>query len=86
MPPFEAAVKAGSPTVMVNSGEVNGIPGHANSYYINDILKGELKFEGFVVSDWEDIKRLYTRDGLAESPEDAVRIAGNIKKNFSKFS
>ena len=41
---------------MVNSGDVNGMPGHANSYYINDILKGELGFKGFVVSDWEDIK------------------------------
>ena len=40
---------------MVNSGHVNGMPGHANSYYINDILKGELGFKGFVVSDWEDI-------------------------------
>lgn len=56
-------------------GDVNGIPGHANSFYINDILKGELKFEGFVVSDWEDIKRLYTRDKVAESPEEAVRMA-----------
>lgn len=76
LPPFEAAVKAGSPIVMINSGDVNGIPGHANSYYINDILKGELKFEGFVVSDWDDVIRLYTRDGLAETPEEAVRIAG----------
>ena len=56
LPPFEAGVRAGSPTVMINSGDVNGIPGHANSFYINDILKGELKFGGFVVSDWEDIK------------------------------
>jgi beta-glucosidase len=60
---------------MINSGDVNGIPGHANSYYINDILKGELKFDGFTVSDWEDIIRLYTRDRLAATPEDAVRIA-----------
>ena len=51
------------------------MPGHANDYYINEILKGELKFEGFVVSDWEDIKRLYLRDKIADSPEEAVRIA-----------
>lgn len=53
LPPFEAGVAAGSLTVMVNSGDVNGIPGHANGFYINDILKGELNFQGFVVSDWE---------------------------------
>lgn len=75
LPPFEAGLAAGSRTVMINSGEVNGLPGHANSFYINDILKGELKFDGFTVSDWEDIIRLYTRDKLAETPEDAVRIA-----------
>ena len=75
LPPFEAAVKAGSPTVMINSGDVNGVPGHANGYYINDILKGELKFEGFAVSDWEDIKRLHWRDHVADSPQEAVRIA-----------
>ena len=75
LPSFEAGVKAGALTVMVNSGDVNGMPGHANSFYINDILKGELGFEGFVVSDWQDIIRLYTRDRVAESPEDAVRIS-----------
>ena len=65
--------------------KVNGIPGHANSYYINDILKGELDFQGFVISDYMDIKRLYTRDKLAASEEDAVRIAGNfmIAKTYS---
>lgn len=62
-------------SVMVNSANVNGIPGHANSYYLNDILKGELKFQGFAVSDWQDIIRLHTRDKVAETPEDAVRIA-----------
>lgn len=73
LPTFENGVAAGVPTVMVNSGAVNLIPGHANSYYINDILKGELKFDGLVVSDWEDIIRLHTRDRVAETPEEAVR-------------
>jgi beta-glucosidase len=56
-------------------GEVNGVPGHANSKYINDILKGELNFTGFTVSDWEDIERLYTRDKVAATPREAVRLA-----------
>lgn len=58
-----------------NIKKVNGLPGHANSFYINDLLKGELKFDGFVVSDWEDVKRIYTRDKLASSEEEAVRIS-----------
>ncbi|MCK6613614.1 MAG: glycoside hydrolase family 3 C-terminal domain-containing protein [Ignavibacteriaceae bacterium] len=75
LPPFEAGVKAGSKTVMVNSGEIDGIPGHANHFLLTDVLRGELKFDGFVVSDWEDIKRLYTRDRVADSPKEAVRMA-----------
>ncbi len=75
LPPFAAAVKAGSMTVMINSGEVNGIPGHANKQYMTDILKGELGFEGFIVSDWEDVKRLGFRDKVAENISETVRIS-----------
>lgn len=75
LPPFEKGVLAGSPTVMVNSAEVNGIPGHANYHYLTEILKGELKFSGFVVSDWGDIIQLKYRDKFVESDEEAVRVA-----------
>ncbi|MGZ5006341.1 MAG: glycoside hydrolase family 3 N-terminal domain-containing protein [Methylobacter sp.] len=75
LPTFEAGIKAGSPTIMVNSAEVDGIPGHANYRYLTTILRGELGFKGFTVSDWEDIKRLYTRDKMASSPKEAVKIA-----------
>ena len=75
LPSFESGVSSGSITVMLNSADVNGLPGHANHHYITDILKGELKFQGFAVSDFEDIIRLHTRDKVAETPEDAVRIA-----------
>jgi beta-glucosidase len=75
LPPFEAAVRAGSPTVMANSSEINGIPGHVNYHLLTEVLKEEMKFKGFVVSDWEDIKRLHTRDRVADSPKEAVRLA-----------
>jgi beta-glucosidase len=75
LPGFEAGIKAGAPAVMVNSGEVDGIPGHANRHYLTAILRGELGFKGIAVSDWEDIKRLYTRDKLAATPKEAVKIA-----------
>ena len=58
LPPFAAAVRAGALAVMVNSGEVNGIPGHVNTRLLNDVLRGELGFDGVIVSDWEDIKKL----------------------------
>ncbi|MCX7097047.1 MAG: glycoside hydrolase family 3 C-terminal domain-containing protein [Methylococcales bacterium] len=75
LPPFEAGIKAGAATVMVNSAEVDGIPGHANYHYLTTILRDELGFKGFTVSDWADIKSLYKRDKLAASEKDAVKIA-----------
>ena len=53
---FENGVELGSPTVMINSGHINGVPGHANYHLLTEVLKQEMKFEGFTVSDWEDIK------------------------------
>ena len=43
---------------MINSGEINGVPGHINHHILTDILRTELGFKGLVVSDWEDIKKL----------------------------
>ena len=39
---------------MINSGDVNGIPGHANYHLLTEVLKEEWGFDGFTVSDWED--------------------------------
>ncbi|MCL5027783.1 MAG: glycoside hydrolase family 3 C-terminal domain-containing protein [Bacteroidetes bacterium] len=75
LPPFEKAVEYGAQTVMVNSSEVDGIPGHSNYHLLTEVLRGQMKFKGIVVSDWQDIERLYTRDKVADSPEDAVRMA-----------
>lgn len=75
LPPFEAAVKAGARTVMINSGEINGVPGHVNKYLLTDVLKGEMKFDGFIVSDWEDIKKLVSHWHVAADEKEATRMA-----------
>src|SRR5215475_1292725 len=75
LPTFAGAVKAGAHTVMVNSGEINGVPGHINHHLLTDILRGELGFKGFVVSDWEDIKRLVTFWKVAADEKEATRLA-----------
>ena len=75
LPPFAAAIKAGARTIMVNSGEINGVPGHANKQILTDILRGELGFDGFVVSDWEDIKKLVTQWRVAADEKDATRMS-----------
>jgi beta-glucosidase len=75
LPTFAAAVKAGAHTVMVNSGEVNGIPGHANGHLLKDVLRGEMGLQGFVVSDWMDIKKLAGVHHIAANEKEATRIA-----------
>ena len=75
LPPFENAIANGAETIIANSSEVDGIPGHSNHHLLTDILRGEMNFKGIVVSDWQDIERLYTRDKVANSPEEAVKMA-----------
>jgi beta-glucosidase len=75
LPTFDAAVKAGAHTVMVNSAEINGVPGHVNHHILTDILRDELGFKGFVVSDWEDIKKLVTVWHVAATEKEATRMA-----------
>ncbi len=72
LPQFRAAVKAGASTIMINSTEINGTPVHADKYLLTDVLRKELGFEGVIVTDWEDIKRLHTWHHTAATPRDAV--------------
>ena len=75
LPTFAAAVKAGAHTVMVNSGDVNGIPGHVNGYLLKDVLVGEMGLKGFVVSDWADIKKLVSEHHIAATEKEATRLS-----------
>jgi beta-glucosidase len=60
---------------MVCSGEINGVPVHADHHILTDILYKELGLKGFVVSDWEDIKRLHTNHRVAATQKEAVKMA-----------
>jgi beta-glucosidase len=83
LPQFQAAVKAGASTLMVNSSEINGTPVHASKYLLTDVLRKELGFQGVVVSDWEDIIRLHTRHNVAATPRAAVALAVNAGVDMS---
>jgi beta-glucosidase len=52
LPPFQAAVDSGAKSVMVSFSSWNGVKMHAQKYWITDVLKSELGFQGFVISDW----------------------------------
>jgi beta-glucosidase len=75
LPTFETAVKAGARTIMINSGEINGVPGHVNHHILTDILRTELGFKGLVVSDWQDIKKLVNVWRIAANDKEATRLA-----------
>ncbi|MDB5229387.1 MAG: beta-glucosidase-like glycosyl hydrolase [Chitinophagaceae bacterium] len=83
LPPFAAAIKAGARTVMVNSALINGIPTHVNKHILTDILKNELGFTGFVVSDWQDIENIYRRDKMTKNIKEAIALAINAGIDMS---
>lgn len=75
LPSFKAAVESGAMSVMINSGEVNGIPGHLNHHLITEVLKKEWGFKGFAVTDWEDIIMLETVHQTANNQVEAISKA-----------
>lgn len=81
--PFKKAIEAGSESVMINSGIINGVSVHASHDLITKLLKEELGFEGVVVSDWMDIINLHTRDKIAVDNKEAVKLAVNAGIDMS---
>lgn len=79
LPPFKAAVDAGVATFMNSFNTLNGIPATGNAYLQRDILKGEWKYKGFVVSDWGSIREMlpwgYAKD-LSDAAQKAI-VAGS---------
>ncbi len=71
LPPFKAAVDAGSATFMNAFNDINGIPATANKHIQRDILKGQWNFKGFVVSDWGSIGELVTH-GYSKNDKEAA--------------
>ncbi|MDW5264424.1 MULTISPECIES: beta-glucosidase BglX [Acidobacteriaceae] len=75
-PPFEAAVRAGSGSLMPAYMDLNGVPAAGNKFLLQDVLRDKWKFDGFVVSDWDAVTNLTTH-GFASGPEDAAARAVN---------
>ncbi len=75
LPTFQTAIASGAKTVMINSGDINGTPVHANYDILTTLLRDELKFEGVAVTDWEDIYKLHTTHRVASSKREATKMA-----------
>lgn len=81
--PFKKAIDAGAKTVMINSGLINGIPVHADYNLMINVLRNNLGFEGVILTDWEDIRKLHDRDKVAETQKEAVKMAINAGIDMS---
>ena len=74
-PPFEAAVKeAKTLGIMASHGDLNGVASHGNKELLTGVLRDQWGFEGYVVSDSNDIARLFYFMNVAESPEAAAQM------------
>lgn len=83
VPDFQAAIDAGAKTVMISSGIVNGIPVHSSKSLLTTLLREEMGFEGFSVTDWADIENLHLRDKVAKTQKEAVLMAVNAGIDMS---
>ena len=71
-PPFEASVRQGQcMSAMMSHNELNGIPCHTNYWLMDDVLRREWGFRGFVVSDWMDIEHCVDQHRTATDNKDA---------------
>ena len=76
LPPYKAAIDAGALSVMASFNELDGVPAHANAHLMQDILRGEWGFEGFIVSDYTGIMEMI-HHGYAKDLADAGKLSVN---------
>jgi beta-glucosidase len=76
--PYGVAVEQGVGSVMASFSSVDGIQMHANGHLINDVLKAELGFEGFVVSDWQAIDRIDGARGDASREDVSTAVNAGV--------
>lgn len=83
LPSFKAAIDADAHTVMINSGEINGVPVHASKEILTDLLRDELGFKGIAVTDWADITYLHDRHKITKDYKESIKVAINAGVDMS---
>ena len=73
LPPFKAAVDAGVATFMSGFNDLDGTPCSANPFLLDQVLRREWGFKGFVVSDWASIGEMYKHGNIADLREGALK-------------
>lgn len=77
LPPFEKAVRAGCGTIMTAYGSIDGTPFTASRKALRDILRDELGFDGFVVTDWDNVNSLVNNQHVAADIGEASCMAAS---------
>lgn len=74
-PPFDMAFDVDVRTIMINSGDISGVPVHADPRILTDLLRHRADYQGVAVTDWEDVLKLRSFHRVAETERDATRLA-----------
>ena len=90
LPPFQKAIDEGVATFMAAYNTWNDVKCHANKFLLTDLLKDELGFKGFVVSDWAAIEEIpgdYKSDIITSinAGIDMVMVPGAVKFGNESF-
>lgn len=89
LPPFKEAIKRGVGSFMVSFNSWNGVKDHGNKYLITDLLKNELGFTGFVVSDWNGVDQIDGQPGFTPAEVTQAVNAGidmfMVPSDYQKF-
>lgn len=73
LPPFRTAIQdSKSLGLMASHGEIDGVPAHADTELLSDLLRDDWGFEGYVVSDWDDVRRIHSLHGVAADEAEAA--------------
>src|SRR5689334_11397434 len=85
LPSYIGGIDAGAETVMVDSGSINGVPATGSHYLLTDILRGQLGFQGVVISDYQDVQALQTAYHVAATPAQAIAKAVNAGVDMAMY-
>jgi beta-glucosidase len=85
LPPFRAMVEAGVATIMTSFSDLNGVPATGNRFLLQQVLRNEWQFDGFVVSDWASIEELQVH-GFTASDRESVIAAAMVGVNMDMAS
>ncbi|MFO8006540.1 MAG: glycoside hydrolase family 3 N-terminal domain-containing protein [Candidatus Brocadiia bacterium] len=75
LPPFRAAVEAGCATIMTAYQAIDGVPATADHWLMTEVLRDQWGFEGFVVTDYDNVGRMHWQQKVCPTMEDAAAAA-----------